>query len=85
MYFFVHQEQPQPPTGQLLPRDHQQEPLQEPLQQDNHSADLLQQHRQLLQLGEMLMKEASALVMDVVENSSVVGESAENVVATISV
>ena len=81
MYFFVHQEQPQPPTGQLLPRDQQQEPL----QQDNHSADLLQQHRQLLQLGEMLMKEASALVMDVVENSSVVGESAENVVATISV
>ena len=53
MYFFVHQEQPQPPTGQLLPRDQQQEPL----QQDNHSAaDLLQQHRQLLQLGEMLMK-----------------------------
>ena len=81
MYFFVHQEQPQPPTGQLLPRDQQQEPL----QQDNHSADLLQQHQQLLQLGEMLMKEASALVMDVVENSSVVGESAENVVATISV
>ena len=76
MYFFVHQEQPQ-----LLPRDHQQEPL----QQDNHSANLLQQHRQLLQLGEMLMKEASALVMDVVENSSVVGEDAENVVATISV
>ena len=67
MYFFVHQEQPQPPTGQLLPRDQQQEPL------------------QLLQLGEMLMKEASALVMDVVENSSVVGENAENVVATISV
>ena len=81
MYFFVHQEQPQPPTGQLLPRDQQQEPL----QQDNHSADLLQQHQQLLQLGEMLMKEASALVMDVVENSSVVGESAENVAATISV
>ena len=81
MYFFVHQEQPQPPTGQLLPRDQQQEPL----QQDNHSADLLQQHQQLLQLGEMLMKEASALVMDVVENSSVVGENAENVVATISV
>ena len=81
MYFFVHQEQPQPPPGQLLPRDQQQEPL----QQDNHSADLLQQHQQLLQLGEMLMKEASALVMDVVENSSVVGESAENVVATISV
>ena len=81
MYFFVHQEQPQPPTGQLLPRDQQQEPL----QQDNHSADLLQQHQQLLQLGEMLMKEASALVMDVVENSSVVGEDAENVVATISV
>ena len=80
MYFFVHQEQPQPPPGQLLPRGHQQ-----PLQQDNHSADLLQQHRQLLQLGEMLMKEASALVMDVVENSSVVGEDAENVVATISV
>ena len=74
MYFFVHQEQSQPPPGQLLP-----------LQQDNHSADLLQQHRQLLQLGEMLMKEASALVMDVVENSSVVGESAENVAATISV
>ena len=81
MYFFVHQEQPQPPPGQLLPRDQQQQPL----QQDNHSADLLQQHRQLLQLGEMLMKEASALVMDVLENSSVVGESAENVVATISV
>ena len=82
MYFFVHQEQPQPPPGQLLPRGLQQEPL----QQDNHSAaDLLQQHRQLLQLGEMLMKEASALVMDVVENSSVVGESAENVVANISV
>ena len=75
MYFFVHQEQPQ-----LLSRDHQQEPL----QQDNHSADLLQQHRQL-QLGEVLMKEASALVMDVVENSSAVGENAENVVATISV
>ena len=81
MYFFVHQEQPQPPPGQLPPRDQQQEPL----QQDNHSADLLQQHQQLLQLGEMLMKEASALVMDVVENSSVVGESAENVVANISV
>ena len=82
MYFFVHQEQPQPPTGQLLPRDQQQEPL----QQDNHSAaDLLQQHLQLLQHGEMLMKEASALVMDVVENSSVVGEDAENVVATLSV
>ena len=81
MYFFVHQEQPQPPPGQLLPRGRQQEPL----QQDNHSADLLQQHRQLLQLGEVLMKEASALVMDVVENSSVVGESAENVAATISV
>ena len=79
MYFFVHQEQPQPPPGQLLPRG-------QPLQQDNHSAaDLLQQHQQLLQLGEMLMKEASALVMDVVENSSVVGESAENVAATISV
>ena len=81
MYFFVHQEQPQPPPGQLLPRGHQQEPL----QQDNHSADLLQQHRHLLQLGEMLMKEASALVMDVVENSSVVWENAENVAATISV
>ena len=81
MYFFVHQEQPQPPPGQLLPRGLQQEPL----QQDNHSADLLQQHRHLLQLGEMLMKEASALVMDVVENSSVVGEDAGNVVATISV